>query len=59
MTQFDEEGIQKLTGVLGGGLQGLLKQLQEVTEADRSYTAFDGANVGGSVKLIIETAGIG
>lgn len=59
MKEFDEEGIQELADVINIDLQDFLDRLQAVTDADKSYTAFDGAENGsGSVKFIIETAGI-
>ena len=59
MREFDEEGIQELSDVVNNDLQNLLDRLQAVTDADKSYTSFDGSkNSSGSVKFIIETAGI-
>ena len=59
MKEFDEEGIQELADVINIDLQDFLDRLQAVTDADKSYTAFDGTENGsGSVKFIIETAGI-
>lgn len=60
MEKFDEEGIQKITKLLGDDLQVILDRLHAVTDADSEYKAFDGQNENGSgkVKFIIETAGI-
>lgn len=60
MAEFDKEGIQKLSDVLNGDLQTVLDRLKAVEDADKSYTAFDGASqdMNGKVKFIIETAGI-
>ena len=60
MEKFDEEGIQKITKLLGDDLQVILDRLHAVTDADSAYKAFDGQNENGSgkVKFIIETAGI-
>lgn len=60
MEKFDEEGIQKITKLLGDDLQVILDRLYAVTDADSAYKAFDGQNENGSgkVKFIIETAGI-
>lgn len=60
MEKFDEEGIQKITKLLGDDLQVILDRLHAVTDADGAYKAFDGQNENGSgkVKFIIETAGI-
>ena len=60
MAEFDKEGIQKLSDVLNGELQTVLDRLKAVEDADKSYTAFDGASqdMNGKVKFIIETAGI-
>ena len=60
MEKFDEEGIQKITKLLGDDLQVILDRLHAVTDADGAYKAFDGQNEKGSgkVKFIIETAGI-
>lgn len=59
MKEFDKEGIQELANVVNIDLQDFMDRLQAVTDADKSYTAFDGAENGlGSVKFIIETAGI-
>lgn len=60
MEKFDEEGIQKITKLLGDDLQVILDRLHAVTDADSTYKAFDGQNENGSgkVKFIIETAGI-
>lgn len=60
MEEFDKEGIQKLNDVLNGDLQMILDRLKAVEDADKSYTAFDGASQdsNGKVKFIIETAGI-
>lgn len=61
MKEFKEEGIQKLTDLLGDKLGDVLDRLQSVIDADASYHAFDGdsADNTGNVKFIIETAGIG
>ncbi len=60
MAEFDKEGIQKLNDVFNGDLQTVLDRLKAVEDADKSYTAFDGASqdMNGKVKFIIETAGI-
>lgn len=60
MAEFDKEGIQKLSDVLNGELQTVLDRLKAVEDADKAYTAFDGASqdMNGKVKFIIETAGI-
>lgn len=60
MEKFDEEGIQKITKLLGDDLQVILDRLHAVTDADSAYKAFDGQNENGSgkVKFIIKTAGI-
>ena len=60
MAEFDKEGIQKLSDALNGDLQTVLDRLKAVEDADKSYTAFDGASqdMNGKVKFIIETAGI-
>lgn len=60
MEKFNREGIRKLNEVLGGEMQSVLNRLKAVVDADEAYTAFDGVNegAGGSVKFIIETAGI-
>ena len=61
MKEFKEEGIQKLTDLLGDKLGDVLDRLQSIVDADASYHAFDGdsADNTGNVKFIIETAGIG
>lgn len=59
MEKFDEEGIQELTSLLKGEAKNVLDRLRAVADADKTYTAFDGAqDAGGNVKFIIETAGI-
>lgn len=60
MKEFDEEGIQELATLINVDLQDVLDRLKAVTDADKAYTAFDGANPdgSGSVKFIIETAPI-
>lgn len=60
MKKFDEEGVQKITNLLGDDLQVILDRLHAVTDADSMYKAFDGQNEDGKgkVKFIIETAGI-
>ena len=60
MKEFDEEGIQELATLINVDLQDVLDRLKAVTDADKAYTAFDGANPdgSGSVKFIIETAAI-
>lgn len=60
MAEFDKEGIQKLNDALNGDLQTVLDRLKAIEDADKSYTAFDGASqdMNGKVKFIIETAGI-
>lgn len=57
MQKFDEDGIQKLTDVVENELQGFLKRLKEVSDADQKYEAFDGEteDVDSSVKFIIRT----
>lgn len=59
MKEFDKEGIQELADVVNNDLQDMVDRLKAVMDADKAYTAFDGAEYGsGSVKFIIETAGI-
>lgn len=60
MEELDREGIQKISQVLNGDLQDILRKLDAAVEADGQYHAFDGKNDGeeDSVKFIIETAGI-
>ena len=60
MKEFDEDGIQELATLVNVDLQDLLDRFEAVTDADKAYTAFDGANPdgSGSVKFIIETAAI-
>lgn len=60
MKEFDEEGIQELSSMVEGDLQNVIDRMKAVADADKSYTAFDGwdKDVDGSVKFIIETAGI-
>ena len=60
MEELDREGIQKISQVLNGDLQDILRKLDAAVEADGQYHAFDGKNDGAedSVKFIIETAGI-
>lgn len=59
MKKFDEEGVQKLTSLVKEEAKTVVERLKATADAERGYTAFDGAQEGsGKVKFIIETAGI-
>ncbi|MBS5521331.1 MAG: hypothetical protein KHX56_03565 [Clostridiales bacterium] len=60
MSEFNEDGIKKLTDTLEGDVKGLMNRMKAVVDAGKDYQTFtdlaDGAR--GSVKFIIETQGI-
>lgn len=60
VTAFDEEGVQSLDDLAGGGLENLLTRIRALKEADSRYNNFGGIREDqtGSVKFIIETAEI-
>lgn len=58
MQEFKEEGIDKITEALEDDLQEFLDRLEEMKDAGESYKSFGGEAENGSVKFIIETAGI-
>lgn len=60
LRQFNEEGVQKLTDLLGDDLEGLADRLQITIDISRSYRSFAGIadNMDGQVKFIYRTAEI-
>ena len=60
MKEFDEEGIQELTGFFDDDLQRILDRMDLVADAGKAYRSFAGAGEAaeGSVKFIIETGSI-
>lgn len=58
--RFDEEGIQKLTSLVGDDTQELMDRLQAVLDAGKEYKTFTKLPEGmdGSVKFIIKTDGV-
>ncbi len=60
LRQFNAEGVQKLTALLGDDLEGLADRLQATIDISRSYRSFAGIadDMDGQVKLIYRTAEI-
>ena len=60
MVEFDEEGIQKLTGTVNEDVVSMTDRLKAIDEASQSYKSFSGANDDepSSVQFIIRTAPI-
>lgn len=60
MTQFDEEGIQKLTSMFEGDLQSLLDRVKTVADKDKEGYSYGGCRVDmkNSAKFIFETGPI-
>ena len=58
MVEFDEDGIQKITGIVDDDVLSVTDRLKAVDEASQSYTSFSGANDDepSSVQFIIRTA---
>ena len=61
MTEFDKEGIEKLTSYVEDDAEGLIDGLRAIRKLGDSYTGFSGGTEGsdGSVQFIIRTEAIG
>ena len=57
MSEFDEEGIQKIADLAGDDLQEVVNRFKAVKKADGSYDIFTSKSdkASSSVKFIIET----
>ncbi len=57
LTEFDEDGISKLTGAAGGDLGGLLDRMKATINLSRSYQSFSGISedMEGQVKFVYRT----
>ena len=60
MTEFDEDGIEALSELVGDNAQELVDRLKAVQALGKEYTSFAGTNGddSGSVQFIIRTASI-
>ena len=61
MADFDEDGIQALSELLGDNAQEFVDRLKALQTLSREYTSFAGAsgNEAGSVQFILRTESIG
>lgn len=60
MVQFNNEGLSKITKLLGTDADTAVKTFEEITKLGKSYQTFTGkdADTEGSVRFIVKTAGI-
>ena len=58
MKEFNEKGIEKITGLLGNQLPGILARVKATVDLSKSYNNFSGISDGcdGNVKFIYKTA---
>jgi putative membrane protein len=61
MTEFDEDGIQKLAGIVNDDLTQLIDRMKAIQQVDENYRSFAGISdtMDGTVKFIIKTDSIG
>jgi len=60
MVKFDEEGIQKLTGLFGTDYDSMRDRIHAIADAGKSYKSFSGNNEDedGAVRFVVESAAI-
>lgn len=60
MSEFNEEGIEKLNSVYEDDFKGFLDRLKEICNAGKAYKSFSGLHdsMDGEVKFIIETEAV-
>lgn len=60
MSEFNDEGIQKLTDLYENDFKGFLDRLKAIREVGQDYRSFSGIHdsMDGEVKFIIETDGV-
>ena len=60
MSEFNDEGIEKLNDVYEDDFKGLLNRLKAIREVGKDYRSFSGIHdsMDGEVKFVIETASV-
>ena len=61
LNEFNEKGVEKLTGFVDGDMTGLLERVKATINASKNYSNFSGISdqMDGQVKFIYRTAEIG